>query len=737
MPDDPMTATPLVVLEYAGGAAAAYAARLLADLGATVTKLTDATAPEDDAAVALDLGKHVRRLDAGPAIADFDALLSGADVLLYEGHAAQLPEALQQAIAGRRYPRLVTAAVTPYGEHGPHAGYAGTDLTAIHAGGLGYGTPPRVTDPEREHPLGIPGDPASLLCGLILAGGVLHALIERDRDGNGRHVELSAQDAIASCMFNNVASAVGGGEPPSRFASARADARRPMYTCADGHLVVMANRPAHLRALLDAIGEPAAPLRQRLDGGTAPAAIRAGADELADAWCTTQPKQAVAELLQARQVPAAPVLDIVELLASPQLVARGFWRRDPALPDLRLPEHPFGPVADGDPPRAQPSVGTSLDGGAAAPLAGVRVVDFGWIFAAPIATRMLAALGATVLRVEDAARPDQMRERPFTFQVVYGDKQSVAIDAKSPEGKATLLALLRDADIVASNFAPGVMERLGLGWTALHALNPRLIMLNVSGMGQTGPYRHWRMFGQLAQGYAGLTALVGYEGGPPRGIEDGGFWSDPVAGYAAAAAALAALRERTATGRGRWIDVSLVESTAALFVRPLLAAQRDRVAGRAGNRHAAMAPHDTYRCAGDDRWLALAVRNDAEWQTLCRVIGRPDLADDPAFATLAGRQARRHDLRPVIEAWTGTRPAEAAAAELQAAGIPAAPSNTARDLLGDPHLRARRFFEEDPDAPGGVVMRAFPSWRLHPEPVVRYGPAPEYDQHTVDLPAPI
>jgi crotonobetainyl-CoA:carnitine CoA-transferase CaiB-like acyl-CoA transferase len=204
------------------------------------------------------------------------------------------------------------------------------------------------------------------------------------------------------------------------------------------------------------------------------------------------------------------------------------------------------------------------------------------------------------------------------------------------------------------------------------------------------------------------------------------------------------------TGRGRRIDISLVEATAALFIEPLLAAQRGDVWGSRGNVHPEMAPHDLYRCGGDsasggpggsapaeggwgsdnppksndDAWLAVAVRDDAEWGALCDVIGRRELARDPELATLTGRQARRDRLRAEIEPWTRVRRAEDAVAALQAAGIPAAPSHNAPELLADPHLRERGFFENDPEAPGGVLMRAFPPWRLNPAGAVRYGPAP-------------
>jgi crotonobetainyl-CoA:carnitine CoA-transferase CaiB-like acyl-CoA transferase len=228
------------------------------------------------------------------------------------------------------------------------------------------------------------------------------------------------------------------------------------------------------------------------------------------------------------------------------------------------------------------------------------------------------------------------------------------------------------------------------------------------------------MLGQLAQGYSGLTAITGYAAGPPRGIEDGGFWSDPVTGYSGAAAVLAALREREVTGLGRRIDISLVEATIATLFRPLLAAARGDAWSTRGNYHPEMAPHDVYRSAGEDAWVAIACPTHAEWQALCRVMGRRDLEEDASLQSTEGRQGQRERLRQEIEGWTRGRPAGEAAALLQAAAVPAAPSRTTADVTQDLHLRSRGMFVQEGGEP--VAMRM--AWVLRPEAPVSYGPAP-------------
>ena len=736
------TSRPLVVVEIAGEISAAFAARLLADLGAEVTKVIAALQAPSPLCAPLDIPKRLVQLDGTEADeARLDALLRTADVLLCGAPLAALEAApLKLASRHSRYPWLITAAVTPFGESGPHRDYQGTDLIALHAGGFGFGIPPRVVDPEREHPLGIPGEQVSLLCGLVLTGGVLHALLERDRDGAGRHVELSAQDAVVSWMFNNIDSYLSGDRSSGRLARDHPSARRLLLACADGHLTAMIGQPDRVRAWLEILDAPAASLRARLDGGEKPASLQAEIDAETAAWVARRTRREVTDIAQARHVPIEPVLNAAELLASPQLAARGFWRRSEPH-SIRIPGHPFGPSSEADPPRRLPSHAPAVARTTGAnttergPLAGLRIVDFSRIFAAPIATRMLAALGADVIRVESTRTLDPMRRRAFSFRVVNGDKRSVELDAREAADAPAVHTLIRAADAVVENFTTGTMERLGLGWERLHAENPGLIMLSVSGMGRTGPYAHHAMFGQLAHAYAGLTAIIGYEGGPPRGTEDGGYWSDPVTGYAAAVALLAALRERAGNGIGRWIDISLVEATAALAIEPVIAAQQGDLWGPRGNVHPTMAPHDVYRCApaGEDRWLALAVRHERDWQMLCRVTGQAELVADPALATPRGRRMRHEVLRTAIERWTRVRTPEEAARLLQAAGIPAAPSATAAGLLADPHLHERAIFLKDASAPGGVVMRAIPPWRLHPDAAIRFGPGPRFGEHNAEV----
>jgi crotonobetainyl-CoA:carnitine CoA-transferase CaiB-like acyl-CoA transferase len=712
-----MSGRRLRVVEVGSGVAASYAAHYLQSLGAHVTKL--ARNSSDPASLAeLDRGKATHLIGDADFELRLRELTRDCDVVVFAGKARDVnagPASLEEL--RRLNSKLITAAITPFGERGRHRDFEGADLIAVHSGGLGYGTPPRVEDPDKEHPLGIPGDLTEPLTGLVLTLGVLNAVLERDRDGKGRHVEVSAQDAVVSLMFNNIAGFLETGQSPGRLASDRPGARRQFLTCADGLLVQMAGRPHHLRAWLRLIGLGAEEPSTALDGSTRQERRSEALNSAADRWAAGRTRRQITDLAQAEHIPIEPVLDLAEVLVCPQLAARDFW--DTGGKGERLAGHPFGPIAGGQTGRFMPGIVAPPEANRAwrelkprpGPLSGIRVLDFTWVFAGPIASRILATLGATVVKVE-ARGNNEDGGRRFLARTLQGGKFSIVRDLNTPEDRGFVQQLAAESDVVIENFSTGVMERHDLGWSRLSAVNPKLVMVSISGMGRTGPYSHHVMFGQIAQGYSGLTSIIGYEGGPPRGIEDGGFWSDPVTGYAAAAATLAALRERQATGVGRRIDISLVEATVATLFRPLLAASHGEVWKPRGNFHPEMAPHDVYRTGPQERdsWVAIACRSDREWQDLATLVGGRSLAEDPRFITLRDRQSSRNALRAEIENWSRSLSAREAAEACQALGIPAAPCQTTEDVVNDPHLGERGFFV---DSEGSPFCLAFP-WTVTP-----------------------
>lgn len=350
------------------------------------------------------------------------------------------------------------------------------------------------------------------------------------------------------------------------------------------------------------------------------------------------------------------------------------------------------------------------------PLAGIRIADFTVHNAGPFCTHLLSQLGAEVIKIESAMRPDAFRKPhpvygrmgPATFDQVASTKLSVRINLKKQEGVALAKRLVAVSDIAAESFRPGVIGRLGLGYDVLSAVKPEIIMLCVSSSGQSGPDSHFAGYAPLFGAWGGLGEMTGYADGPPVEMR---HVMDHTVGMNAAVAVLAALHRRRATGVGGLVDVSAREVASSLLGEALLLAAAGAEPHRAGNDHPRMAPHGVYPAQGEDRWISIAVGPDAEWQAFAAVMGLPECADDSRFATAAARHANQAEIDAIVAQWTVMLPADEAAAKLQAVGIAAHASWTTPEIAADPHLRARRAIVDvkEPDgkvrAAVGVPMR--------------------------------
>lgn len=350
------------------------------------------------------------------------------------------------------------------------------------------------------------------------------------------------------------------------------------------------------------------------------------------------------------------------------------------------------------------------------PLSGIRIADFTVHNAGPFCTHMLSQLGAEVIKIESAMRPDAFRKPhpvygrmgPATFDQVASNKLSARINLKRPAGVALAKRIVSISDVAAESFRPGVLDRLGLGFDELTKVKQDIILLAVSSSGQYGPDKHFAGYAPLFGAWGGLSDLTGYADGPPVEMR---HVMDHTVGMNAAVAVLAALHRRTATGKGGLVDIAAREVSSSLLGEALLLAAAGMEPTRSGNDHPRMAPHGVYPCAGNDQWLSIAIGADVEWQSLANIMSTPALASDPRFATAANRHANRVELDRIVAIWTVTRPADAAANQLQASGIAAHMSWTTRELTADPHLRERRALVnvQEPDgkarAAVGVPMR--------------------------------
>ncbi len=334
------------------------------------------------------------------------------------------------------------------------------------------------------------------------------------------------------------------------------------------------------------------------------------------------------------------------------------------------------------------------------PLHGIRIADFTVHNAGPFCTHLLSQLGAEIVKIESAMRPDAFRKPhpvygrmgPATFDQVSSTKLSVRINLKKPEGAELAKRIVSVSDVAAESFRPKVMDRLGLGFEVLKAVKPDLVMLSVSSCGQSGPDSHFAGYAPLFGAWGGLGELTGYEDGPPVEIR---HVMDHTVGMNAAVAVMAALHRKRRTGEGSHVDVAAREVAASLVGDALLLSAAGGEPRRIGNAHPRMAPHGVYPAAGEDRWVSIAVANDAEWQALAGLIG----CEDTRFASEAGRRENVQDLDRVLAGWTAARDANEAALELQQAGIAAHASWTTPELAADPHLQERRAIVEvaEPD----------------------------------------
>ena len=318
------------------------------------------------------------------------------------------------------------------------------------------------------------------------------------------------------------------------------------------------------------------------------------------------------------------------------------------------------------------------------PLTGVRVLDLSWIIAGPTATRFLAMMGAEVIKVGSLRRPDPS-SRGAPFQAYNQSKLYAALNIAKPEGLALAKRLLAISDVVVENFAAGVIERLGLGYNVVAAVKPDIIMVSSAGTGHSGPHKDYVAYGSLLQHYTGWNSISGY---PDREPIKGGLWADPWVGMELAMITVAALNHRAVTGAGQYVDLSMAEALSASIPEAILDYQMNgAVPAPPGNRDAWDAPHGVYPCQGDDHWIAIAVTNDTEWQALCRVLERPDLAADARLLAAAGRRQHQEELDAAITAWSRRQQDYAAMHLLQAAGVPAGPSLDMHRVYHDPQLR--------------------------------------------------
>lgn len=379
------------------------------------------------------------------------------------------------------------------------------------------------------------------------------------------------------------------------------------------------------------------------------------------------------------------------------------------------------------------------------PLNGVRVLNFGWVWAGPIIGQTLGFLGAEVLKVESRERLDPMRrippfhggaydpDRSYSNHACWAGNGSVSLNLKQPEALDLVRQLAEKSDVVVENFSPGVMSRLGLGYDDLRAVKKDIIMFSMPAAGSTGPMKDVRTYGTTLTALTGLDSVTGYRDGELAPVENA--FSDPYTGILGAFAIIAALRHRESSGRGQHIELSQQEAVMPMMGPAYMDyVMNGAVAGPKGNEHpqAAASPHGVFRCRGEDRWVSIVCYDDEEWRSLLKAMPDAGQLASGDFATTEQRVARIDEVHRAVEEWTLAREASEVVAILQRQGVAAAPVTTTADLATDPHFHARGTFVETTHPLGfqetiyGAYVKLSRS-----EPVVRPGPALGQDNEYV------
>jgi len=388
-------------------------------------------------------------------------------------------------------------------------------------------------------------------------------------------------------------------------------------------------------------------------------------------------------------------------------------------------------------------------------LGGLRILDLSQVAAGPYATMFLGFMGAEVIKIESLSRmdinrgkarpsPDDLRvypdgdpgEHPWntTAHHVHRNinKRSLTLDLSAKRGKELFLELAKVCDVLVENYRGSVMDRLGLGYDVVSRLNPGLIYMKISSQGANGPEANYGSLGSTLEQTAGLASITGYDDDLP--LMTNLVYPDPVVGILSFGALMTALRRRLKTGSGCLVDLSQREVTTMLLGEAILDfSVTGRIAGTMGNRHRDMAPQGVYPCSGEDMWVAISVSSDEEWESLCRVMGQPHLASDSRFADPKSRRNNHDDIDLVISTWTETQDHYQVMYLLQAQGVPAAPVLKGGEVIDDPHLESRGFWDVVNHPEAGTYKQVTTPWLLSNSPRATSTPAPGLGEHNYQV----
>lgn len=737
--------------------------RLLADLGAEVIRVdTPGTDTTDLHRVAFDANKRSVTLDLSSASdrRTLRTLVGTAGILFEDGGPSHLADlGLTEEVLRQLNPKLVVVSLSAFGQDGPYRNWKGTEWVQLALGGVlsRSGIPGQT-------PLMPPGEIATQSAAVQAAWAGLIGWYHTSASGTGDRIDISVLESTASVVDPGygVAGSATGGVPAKDGPRGRPDVRHyyPIFPCADGYVRICLLAPRQWRGMRAWLGEP--------EDLTDPALEQLGARFAAAGRIYPVIGARFAEHTKAELMavgaefgfPIAALLEPGEVLTANHFtqaraltqtdvegvgtvtVANGFVTVDGARAGLRSPAPTPGEgngllTQAGAPAPASSAITpttTTATAGGLRPLEGLRVLDLGVIVVGAETGRLLADMGAEVLKIESAAFPDGLRQSlvpwPISAGAAYGTrgKLSLGLDLKSSEGKDLFRQLVATADVVLSNFKPGTMDSLGFSRPELAQINPGIITVESSAFGPTGPWSGRMGYGPLVRALAGLSGLWAYPAQPGSFSDASTVYPDHTAARIGALTVVAALARRRRLGVGAHIEIAQTDTMLGQLSPAL--AQESLEPGSlrcVGNDGPGDAPRGVFPCAGDDEWVVIDSQGDTAWAAVCDVLGRADLTTDTRFSSPAARVQHRSELNAVITEWTSMRTPTRAMTALQEAGVPAGKMNRVTDFLDDPHFVARGFLSIQPQPQIPVEL---PSEARHahfqavPDPQQRPGPMP-------------
>ena len=722
--------TGVVILEISDGwCAATLAGRLLAELGAEVVKLEPPAGdslrrrgpfdPEGASysflLTAAQKGSII--LEPDDQKETLEALAHQSDVFLVDGEEWWRLQA--QGVTQERLlevnPRLVLCVVSPFGLSGPLSQWAGSELVLQAMGGIMATT-------------GFPGDPPVRSGVPIVTGmtafyavtAVQAALYERRRSGLGQVVDVAGYDAAISTLVNFLAPYFRQGTS-SRGVGNRHALIAPWnaYQARDGWVQICTAGERLWPTLLEVIGRPDLKEEPKYQTVSQRLQLVDEIDVIVSAWVRERTVDEVAATLNASNLPNNPVVSVSRLLEQPDFRDRNLLvevpkpggGKGPAVGAMFNLSATPGAVTRGSPVLGQdsrrgparalaasPPRAASLPwsgGGKPLPLSGVRVVEVGLLTAGPYGVRLLALLGAEVIKVEPP-EGEPMRRLPvpltgesgdaYVFHLSNADKKGISLDISSPRGKELLLQLIENAHVFLVNLSLEFTTRMGIDYASLKKVNPGLVYCAVSGFGRAGPGKHRRALDTVLQAQTGVMDLTGYPENSP--LKVGVSLVDQAGAFFAPAAILAALHHKADTGEGQFVDVAMSDIAAwfSAEVWPMVLAGEE--VSRVGNRHWFHAPYNAYQA--QDRTVVVGVERDQQWRSLLQVMGRHDLLDDSRYATSEDRVHRVEEVDRLVGEWMASLKAADVVGRCQDARVPAAPVQEVGEVAEHPNTQARK-----------------------------------------------